>query len=416
MANTNNILRNFRYGDKVIWIIYLLLCAISVVTLFSASSTLAYGSQEYTAPIIRHTLFIIGGIIVAGFVYFIPQQIIRIVGYLGLIVSIILLFGLLLYGARHHGAARWINLGLFQFQPSEIAKISLLVVVADLLSRIKEKEDEKKYFLIILGLTALVCGLIMIDNLSTAILLAGTVFLMMFLAQINWKYLVGIILIIGVVGFSGFKIAQKMVDNHYQFSGAFRRVPTWVGRIESAQEANNDPEAKFERDREGNYQAYYSQLAIARGGKSPLGVLPGNSVERDYLPQAFADYIYAIIVEESGIIGAVFVIILYFLILFRGGMLAYKTESSYTAYLATGLAMLLTFQAIISMIVVVGIITTGQPLPIISRGGTSAIITSVYFGILLGISRVQNGKQIAAEQVRQESEENIPIVDIDEVE
>lgn len=412
---SNNLLKNFRYGDKVIWIVYLSLCVISVITLFSASSSLAFGSADYTAPVLRHTLFIIGGIALAGFVYFMPQQIIRIGGYLGLAFATVLLLYLALFGARVKGAARFINLGIFQFQPSEIAKICLVIVVADLLSRIKTAEDEIYYFKIIIGLTIVICGLIMVSNLSTAIILGVVVFVMLFLARINWKYLLGIAGIIILLAVSGYAIGKKMVDSGVNFKKPFDRIPTWVSRVDGFF-VSKDPETKYDRNAEGNYQSYYSQLAVARGGKTPFGVLPGNSVERDYLPQAFADYIYAIIVEESGIIGAIFIVVLYFLILFRGGMLAKKTDSSYIAYLCTGLAMVLTFQALVSMMVVVGIIpVTGQPLPMITRGGTSVLITSIYFGILLGVSRVQNGKLAAAQQVQMKSEENIPIVDIDEI-
>ena len=180
----NNLLKNFRYGDKVIWIIYLTLCVISVITLFSASSSLAFDSQDYTAPVLRHTLFIIGGIALAGFVYFMPQQIIRIGGYLGLGVSSVLLLYLALFGTRVKGAARFIDLGIFQFQPSEIAKICLVIVVADLLSRIKNDDDEKYFFKIIMGITIVICGLIMIGNLSTALILGAVVFLMMFIQKI----------------------------------------------------------------------------------------------------------------------------------------------------------------------------------------------------------------------------------------
>lgn len=412
----NNLIKNFKYGDRVILIVFLSLCVISIITLFSASSSLAYSSREYTAPILRHVFFILGGIAVAGFIYFLPQQIVRIAGYLGLAVSVILLFYLAFFVHGEDDSSRWIDLGIFRFQPSEIAKLSLIIVVADLLSRIKESESERKYFWIIVVFVATICILVMISNLSTALIIGAVMFAMMFVANINWKYLLGIIGTLLIIALSGYGIAHKMVEKNIGFSGPFRRVPTWVNRVDHFFEAK-DNEQKFDKNAEGNYQPYYSQLAVARGSKSPIGVLPGNSVERDYLPQAFDDYVFAILVEESGIIGALFITLLYFLIIFRGGMLAYKSESSYVAILAMGISMMITFQAIVSMMVCVGIIpVTGQPLPMISRGGTSVIITSAYFGILLGISRVQNGKRIAAETVRRQSEENIPIVDIDEIE
>jgi len=411
---TNNIVKNLRYGDRVILIVYLTLCVISVITMFSASSYLAYKDDSYTGPVLRHAAIIIGGLVIAGIVYFMPQKYIRLAGYGGLVISIILLLYVTLFVKGTDESSREIDLGFFRFQPFEIAKISLIIVVADLLSRIKDSDNERKYFGMIVAFVALICLLIMVNNLSTALILGAVVFLMMFVANINWKYLVGIIGTIVIVALSGYGIAHKMIDSGVHFSGAFRRVPTWVNRVDHFFD-RKDTDAKFDRNAEGNYQPYYSQLAVARGSKSPFGVLPGNSVERDYLPNAYDDYVFAIVVEESGFVGAFIIIVLYFLIVFRAGMLAYKSTSSYVAILAMGISMMITFQAIVSMMVVVGIIpVTGQPLPIISRGGTSMLITSIYFGILLGISRAQNQKQVEAIEIKRQSEENIPIIDMTE--
>ncbi len=412
---TNNIVKNLRYGDRVILIVYLTLCAISVITMFSASSFLAYTkSNDYTDPILRHTILIIAGIGIAGVVYFMPQKFIRLAGYLGLAVSVVLLLYLALFGKGQDDSARWIYFGSIGFQPSEIAKLSLIIVVSDLLSRIKDSDNERKYFLMIVAFVAMICMLIMISNLSTALILGTVVFIMMFVANINWKYLVGIVGIILVVALSGYGIAHKMMDSGVRFSGPMKRVPTWVNRVDNYFEGKDDNQ-KYDRNADGNYQPYYSQLAVARGSKSPFGVLPGNSVERDYLPNAYDDYVFAILVEESGFVGALIIVVLYFLLVFRAGMLAYKSTSSYTAILAMGISLMITMQAIVSMMVVVGIIpVTGQPLPIISRGGTSILITSIYFGILLGISRLQNGKQIEAIEIKRQSEENIPVIDIDD--
>jgi len=353
-------------------------------------------------------------LVIAGIVYFMPQKYIRLAGYGGLVISIILLLYVTLFVKGTDESSREIDLGFFRFQPFEIAKISLIIVVADLLSRIKDSDNERKYFGMIVAFVALICLLIMVNNLSTALILGAVVFLMMFVANINWKYLVGIIGTIVIVALSGYGIAHKMIDSGVHFSGAFRRVPTWVNRVDHFFD-RKDTDAKFDRNAEGNYQPYYSQLAVARGSKSPFGVLPGNSVERDYLPNAYDDYVFAIVVEESGFVGAFIIIVLYFLIVFRAGMLAYKSTSSYVAILAMGISMMITFQAIVSMMVVVGIIpVTGQPLPIISRGGTSMLITSIYFGILLGISRAQNQKQVEAIEIKRQSEENIPIIDMTE--
>ena len=294
--------RQLSYVDKVYWLLFGVLIIVAILALFSASSTLAFEKNSSTlGPIMEQMLFIAVGVVVAFIIQFLPSKVIRICSYLGLGISIVLL--LLTFtkmGVEYNGAKRWLRLFGITFQPSELAKLSLILVVGDLLSRIKSADSQKRIFFIVLGITGLVCGLILIGNLSTALLLAGIVFLLFFLARVHIKYWGTTILIAIVMLVSGY----FFVENHYikpqrKVEGVMRRATVWVGRIDDMIEELKTPNADVTLN-DDNYQRTIAKVAIARGGVSPVGVLPGNSQERNFLPQAFSDYIFAIIVEESG--------------------------------------------------------------------------------------------------------------------
>jgi cell division protein FtsW len=197
-----------------------------------------------------------------------------------------------------------------------------------------------------------------------------------------------------------------------QMHGPFKRATTWVARID--RHFVDDGSSKYVLTDE-NIQEVYASVAIARGGTTPFGVLPGNSKERDYLPLAFADYIFAIIVEESGIVGAAFLIFLYLAILFRACNVSSRFSDMPAMLMTMGLALMITCQALISMLVAVGLgPVTGQPLPLISRGGTSVLITSIYFGIMMGVSREQIELREQVDVSIEKSIEEAPIVTLDE--
>ena len=192
-----------------------------------------------------------------------------------------------------------------------------------------------------------------------------------------------------------------------------KRATTWVGRIDDMIAEWKTPNEEFKLT-DDNYQRTISKVAIARGGVSPVGVLPGNSQERDFLPQAFADYIFAIIVEESGIVGAVFLMLLYLAILFRSCLSSSKYADYAAMLMVMGLALMITCQALVSMMVAVGIgPVTGQPLPMISRGGTSVLITSLYFGIIMCVAREQNELHDRQQSATAASEEDVPEIYIE---
>jgi cell division protein FtsW len=312
-------------------------------------------------------------------------------------------------GVEINGSKRWLKLFGITFQPSELAKLTLIIVVSDLLSRIKNKEDQRKYFGIAISITMVICGIIFIGNLSTAVLLGGIVILLAILARVHIKYwgsLVAAIMVFLICGY--FFVNEVYVKQNRKMEGILGRAITWVGRINDMREENKTPDAEF-RITDDNYQSSHAKIAVARGGKSPFGVLPGNSIQRDVLPQAYADYIFAIIVEEWGIVGAVWLILIYLSILFRACLKSCRYADYSAMLMVMGLALMLTCQALISMMVSVGIgPVTGQPLPLISRGGTSALITSIYFGIIMSVSREQSALGAHHQAAIKESLDDVP--------
>ena len=404
------------YIDRVYWLLFGVLIIVAILSLFSASSTLAFAGDSTLNPILNQMLFIFVGVGLAFGIQFVPRSWIRVGGYIGLIVSIVLL--ILTYtsmGVEINGAKRWLDLGPIRFQPSELAKLTLLIVVSDLLSQIKNAEDEKKYFFIVVAITGVVCMLIFFNNLSTTLLLGGVVLIMFFLARVKFKYwgtLLGIVLLLLTGGYFIVKKAYIEPGNKIE-APLLKRVITWVNRVDNTVEEWKSP-ADQKYSLEDDYQRTIAKVAIAHGGASPFGVLPGNSTERNFLPQAFADYIFAIIVEESGIVGAIFLMFIYLAILFRSCLISSKYAEYSAMLMVMGLALMLTCQALVSMMVSVGIgPVTGQPLPMISRGGTSALVTSLYFGIIMCVSREQKELQERQETSIIDSQNNIPDFEMD---
>lgn len=407
--------QKLKYIDKTYWVVFIFLIVFAVIELFSASSTLAFKSGSLLGPLWHQVQFILIGAITGFVVQLFPSKIIRYGGYALLGVAVICLYLMIIPGnpfvSNINDAERWFKLFGFSFQPSELAKLGLIIVVADRLSQAHEDEQELvKEFYRTLTLSAVVILPILMGNLSTALLLAGVIFLMWFFARVPLKYLGGVLAIAVIILVSGYFIVEYgFVRAHRPLGGPFKRAVTWVGRIDRFIAQDDTP-----TDGDDDYQRNHATLAIARGGASPLGVLPGNSVERNFLPLAYADYIFAIVVEETGIIGSFILIALYVVVLFR----ACYTSSRYADYgamlMVMGLALMLTTQAFVSMAVAVGIgPVTGQPLPMVSRGGTSVLVTSLYFAILMCVSREQNERQALLEQSRADSYETVPDIQFD---
>ena len=369
-----DLLRSIFKGDKVIWIIFLFLCLISIVEVFSAASTLTYKSGDHWGPITQHSIILMVGAVVVVFMHNIPYKWFQVFPVFLLPLSVVLL-GLVMMMERINGAARWMTFMGIQFQPSEVAKMAVIIVTAFILSKGQDEDGASpKAFKRIMIITGVVCLLIAPENLSTAALLFGVVFLMMFIGRVAMKKL--LILAGALAGVAIIGVAFLVPFLH--------RFDTWRARIEKFTDDTEVPAAKFDIDKDA--QIAHARIAVATS--NVVGRGPGNSVQRDFLSQAFSDFIFAIIVEELGLIGGAFVVFLYVCLLIRVGRIAKKCDRTFPAFLIIGIALLLVSQAVFNMMVAVGLApVTGQPLPLISKGGTSTLINCAYIGMILSVSR-----------------------------
>lgn len=412
----NKSLSNIFKGDKVIWMVFFFLCIISIVEVYSASSSLSFTKGNYWSPIIYHCSILIVGIVLMVFVLNIKCRYFKLITPIVLIFSTLMLIWVLVAGQTTNGANRWITLAGLQFQPSELAKGALVLAVAQVLSAMQTDHGaDRKAFKYIMLLSSGIILLILFENLSTAMLIALTVILMMFVGRVPLKQLgrlVGFIALLGVLALSLVmlvgddkkleddlpdkqNLTEQTVAAQPKESPGFigktlHRADTWKARIKKF--FNNEYVAPKDYDLDKDAQVAHANIAIA--SSDVVGKGPGNSNERDFLSQAFSDFIYAIIIEEMGIEGAIFVALLYIILLFRTGIIANRCENTFPAFLAMGIAFLLVTQALFNMLVAVGLApVTGQPLPLISKGGTSTIINCIYIGVILSVSRSAKKKK-----------------------
>lgn len=371
-------------GDKVIWCVFIILCFISLLEVFSATSTIAYKQQSHWGPMLRHGVFLLFGFSLVMFMQRIPPRFFSVFVF-GLLLSVLLLIITKSTGAEVNGAQRWLGIGAFTIQPSEFAKISAVGAVAFFLSRMTDQNKDLYFKIIVVGL-AVVCLLIALENLSTAVLLGLVCFLMMFIGKVEIKKLalivaIGIGAILLAVGILAL-LPDSTTDN-------LGRVGTWKARLDRhSGENEQELDISTYKITDENYQVTHAKIAIANGG---IAGFPGSGTQRDFLPQAYSDFIFAIILEEMGLFGGLVVIMLYVILMIRCGILARRSEKKFPKYLILGCGLMLTIQALINMAVAVNMIpVTGQPLPLLSRGGTSTIITCAYFGIILACSSKQN--------------------------
>ena len=401
-------LSNIFKGDKVIWMIFFFLCVISLIEVFSSSSTLTFNKPNYWAPIIKHGGILLIGVAAMVVVQNIDCKYFKIATIFLIIFSMATLVWVLFAGQTTNGAQRWVSLLGIQFQPSEIAKGTVVLAVAQILSAMQtENGTEEKTFKYVLYVTCPILFLIMVENLSTAILLGMVVVGMMLYGRVSIRKvgkLIGIIAVIGIVLLSLILIfgkeeepvvndknnlTEQVAKNENEkeeetfIQKLFHRAGTWKGRIIKFVNNKETPAKDF--DLSVDSQVGYSNIAIASSGF--IGKGPGNSEMRELLPQAFSDFIYAIIIEELGLAGGIFVMFLYIFLLWRAGRIADRCANNFPAFLVMGLALLLVCQAMFNMMVAVGLApVTGQPLPLISKGGTSTIINCTYLGVILSVS------------------------------
>ena len=355
-------------GDRVIWAVVFALSLISILLVYSSIGTLAF--KKTISPemyLLKHTMHVLIGLAAMWFAHKVDYRYYSKLSRFALWISIPLLIYTFTNGTSINDASRWIDVPLMgSFQPSDFASLALIVNLASMLSKRQQNIDDIKESLIpILFWCGTICGLIALTNMSTAILLLITCMLIMFIGRVPTKYL-AMLLFVGVLfGALAFKFGD--------------RGGTMVSRIKHYA-------AFIQGEAEPQFQAKHGYIAVATGGLTGKG--PGNSAQRNILPNPYADFIFAILIEEYGMIGGITVLILYLILLHRGMKAAYNSERAFGGLLSAGLCFDLVCQAMVNMGVVVGLgPITGQPLPLISMGGTSMVFTGLALGIVLSVSR-----------------------------
>lgn len=377
-------------GDKIVWTILGLLLSISLVEVYSATSTLTFTHGRFWAPGITHVMMIAAGVVACSIVSHFSMNIIKVAALIGNVFSVILLLCALFFGEKVNGATRWV----FGLQPSEIAKGVLVMTVALILSfKYDGKTDNvsDRAFWWAAGLTCFYCMLIATENLSTAGLLFIVIVMIMFVGRVRLRTLLvtaGPVFLVAGLGFWFMKTCSSETAKAISEITVFdklplHRFPTWVNRLKGDDKVYTADKYPINN----NLQVAHAKIAVATS--SLIGCGPGNSVQRDYLPQAYSDFIFAIIIEELGLIGGIFVMLLYVALLFQVGNHSRQCKERFPQILSMGLTLLIVTQAMFNIFVAVGILpVTGQQLPLVSRGGTGIILNCIYMGMILAMTRV----------------------------
>jgi cell division protein FtsW len=359
-------------GDRVIWAILAVFSVFSILVVYSSTGTLAWRERggDTEAYLFKHTMILAMGLALAYLAYLTHYRRYAKIAPILLLAAVPLLLLTIIFGAEINDARRWIvipGLGL-SFQTSDFAKLALIVYVArEISSKQDYIKDWKQAFVPIIVPVLIVCGLIAPANLSTSVLLMLVCIGMMFVGRVSLKY-IGLLLLLGFVLFSTLIFLGEFFPNYI-------RVDTWTSRI-----------TDFMENPQGSFQIQQAKIAIANG--EWIGNGPGNSIQRNFLPSPYADFIYAIICEEYGFIGGAIIIALYVVLFFRVTRLVTKSPKAFGAMMATGLTLLLVMQAFANIAVSVHLVpVTGLSLPMISMGGTSTLFSCIAFGMILSVSK-----------------------------
>ncbi len=390
ISNMGGKLVNRTKGDRVIWGIVIILTLVSLLVVYSSTGSLAYKlSRSTESYLFKQFAFIILGVLVIYFAHRVNYTIYSRVASVLFIASILLLIYTSFFGVRMNEGTRWIKLPVINmtFQTSDMAKLALFIFLSRQLSRKQNViKDFKKGFLPIIIPVAIICLLIAPSNLSTALLIGGTSIMLMFIGRVSTKHIlltIGILLIPVMILFT---VAVSTYDKKQQKAKdipailSVGRVPTWIGRIQTFMYS------KKEDNNEKLYQINQAKIAIAKGSWFGLG--PGHSQARNFLPHSYSDFIFAIILEEYGLLGGTFIVFIYLLFLYRCIRLYRKCPYAFGAFLALALSFMLVIQAIANMGVNVNIFpNTGVTLPLVSMGGSSFLFTCLSIGIILSVAR-----------------------------
>lgn len=387
-------LKGLLQGDGAIWTIYIALCLVSIIEVYSATSSLSYKSGDYFSPIRLHAGYLVLGFLITWFLHNIPCRFFRAMPVPLTGAIIILLIMTYIIGSSVNETMRTIPIFGFNLQPSEFAKIAVVSVTALILSKSQKDgaaapDAMKAVLMFVAGPIVLIAP----ENLSTAVILSFVVLMMMYIGRVRFLQLgklIGFCLAV-VVGVA--LLVKALPEETVRGNRILHRVYVWENRLDDTSKENID-DATYLQD---HRQEAMANIAIA--SSNVVGKFPGNSEQRDQLPQAYSDFIFAIIIEETGVWGMVLVIALYFWLLVRAGRVAGNCERYFPRFLIMGSAMIIVTQAAVNMLVAVDFgPVTGQPLPMISRGGNSIIVTSVFFGMMLSVSRFARKQPSAKEK------------------
>jgi cell division protein FtsW len=411
-------------GDKVIWALVLLLGLVSLLIVYSATGSLAYKMYKGNTEIylFKQIAFIAIGFIIIYFAHRVNYTLYSRVAKILYFLSIPLLLYTLFFGVTMNEGSRWIRLPIINLtmQTSDLAKLALFMFLARMLSRKQAKiKDFKRGFLPIILPVAFTCMLIAPANLSTALLLGASCLLLMFIGRVSTKHLlltIGCALIPVAFLITAAVVQHKAADTEVESttsapvkkeksSRLTARVSTWIGRVENFMYGSKDAAD------DDHYQVNQAKIAIARGGVFGRG--PGNGEARNFLPQAYNDYIYATLIEEYGLIGGAAIIFIYLVFLFRCIRLFKKCPFAFGALLALGLSFTLVIQAMANMAVNVNLFpVTGVTLPLVSMGGSSFLFTCLSIGIILSVAR--NVEKLEGKKAQEAAEANQEYDEIDE--
>jgi cell division protein FtsW len=404
---TGNLLNKTK-GDKVIWAIVILLTMVSILVVYSSIGSLAYRMNKSTESyLFRQVGYICLGVIIIYFAHRVNYTIYSRLSSILFVISVPLLLYTLKYGSHINEASRWIRLPVINltFQTSDLAKLALFMYMSRLLSRRQTViKDFKKGFLPLIIPVGIICLLIAPANLSTALLIGGIALLLMFIGRVSVKH---IMLVVGAAAIP--VILLITVATHYYNKEdnvskdlpavlSFGRMPTWIKRVQDFMYADKE---------DASYQIQQAKIAIATGGIFGKG--PGKSEERNFLPHPYSDFIYAIIIEEYGLVGGAVILLIYLLFLFRSIKLFRRCPYAFGAFLAVALSFTLVIQALVNMGVNVNLFpTTGVTLPLVSMGGSSLLFTCFSIGIILSVARnveQAEGRNVAL--ATQQTEEDV---------
>ena len=384
-------------GDTTIWIVVFLLSIVSMLTVYSATGTLAYKKMGGNTMfyLIRHGGFLLVGIGIIFLFHKINFRVLLRFAKPLVYLSAGLLIFTLLRGVSLNSASRWVSIMGVQFQTSDLAKITIIIFIASILSQNQDRiSDPKAAFWPIVKWAGGICLLIFPANFSTAAMLFFICCVLMLIGGIDWKLIAKLVGGIAVALAFGLLLAYAVPQIR-----EIGRVGTWLGRVESFVGIGEHSDA------EHDFQADHSKMAIVHGGITGQGF--GNSTQRNFLPHPYSDFIYAIIVEEYGILGGTTVLAFYLALLYRIRVIVRRSRSAFGTFLCIGLGISLVIQALVNMGVAVNIFpVTGQTLPLVSMGGTSVVFTSIAIGVILNVSRYAEGGDLAVEPAIADNQNN----------